>query len=184
MKNPYEVLGVPPYATEQEIKDAYRKLAKKYHPDGYENNPLSDLAREKMQEINWAYDTIITTRREKGFSNYSNIRNMIAAGRYFEAEQALNYVPKDKRNAEWYFLMGSLLYKKGWFEEADRHFKQAYTMDPNNPEYVQAFDYMRNHQSGPYRTYGERSDCDACTMCETLLCLNCLCNCCSGDGCC
>ncbi|MDR0817785.1 MAG: DnaJ domain-containing protein, partial [Clostridiales Family XIII bacterium] len=51
MRDPYEVLGVKPGASEAEIKSAYRELARKYHPDKYQDNPLGDLAQEKMQEI-------------------------------------------------------------------------------------------------------------------------------------
>jgi curved DNA-binding protein CbpA len=59
MNNPYEVLGVKPGASETEIKAAYKELVKKYHPDKYVDNPLADLAEEKMQEINEAYDTLM-----------------------------------------------------------------------------------------------------------------------------
>jgi curved DNA-binding protein CbpA len=59
MKDPYEVLGVPHGASEDEIKKAYRELARKYHPDNYANNPLADLAQEKMKEINEAYATLM-----------------------------------------------------------------------------------------------------------------------------
>jgi molecular chaperone DnaJ len=59
-KNPYEVLGLKPGAAEEEIKAAYRELVKKYHPDRYQNNPLSDLAEEKMREINEAYETLMS----------------------------------------------------------------------------------------------------------------------------
>ena len=57
MTDPYIVLGVKPDASDEEIKRAYRELARKYHPDNYQNNPLADLAEEKMKEINEAYDT-------------------------------------------------------------------------------------------------------------------------------
>ena len=66
MTDPYKVLGVSPSATDEEIKDAYRKLAKKYHPDQYGDSPLSELAGEKMKEINEAYDIIVSQRKNRG----------------------------------------------------------------------------------------------------------------------
>ena len=68
MRDPYEVLGVSQSASDEEIKKAYRNLARKYHPDNYQDNPLSDLAEEKMKEINEAYDLITKTRSGGGGS--------------------------------------------------------------------------------------------------------------------
>ena len=67
--DPYKVLGVSPSASDDEVKRAYRDLARKYHPDNYVDNPLADLAKEKMQEINDAYDTIMKQRQNGGASS-------------------------------------------------------------------------------------------------------------------
>ena len=63
--DPYKVLGVSRDASDDEIKKAYRELARKYHPDNYAGNPLADLVEEKMKEINEAYEMI---RRERNRS--------------------------------------------------------------------------------------------------------------------
>ena len=68
MNDPYEVLGVPETADDDEVKRAYRELARKYHPDNYVNNPLADLAEEKMKDINAAYEEIVRRRKEGGAS--------------------------------------------------------------------------------------------------------------------
>ncbi len=56
--DPYEILGISRNASQDDIRKAYRELVKKYHPDKYQGNPLADLAEEKLQEVNWAYDTL------------------------------------------------------------------------------------------------------------------------------
>ena len=63
-KTPYQVLGITPDASDEEVKQAYRALARKYHPDRYTNTDLADLANEKMQEVNAAYEEIQRIRAE------------------------------------------------------------------------------------------------------------------------
>ena len=65
MNDPYKVLNCPRNATEEQIKSIYRKLARKYHPDRYQNSPLADVASEKMKEINQAYDQIMNERKRR-----------------------------------------------------------------------------------------------------------------------
>ena len=68
--NPYEILGVNPGASQDEIKSAYRKLIKKYHPDQYGDNPLKELAQDKLIEINKAYEML--TKDSGKSNNYNN----------------------------------------------------------------------------------------------------------------
>ena len=198
MRDPYEVLGIKPTATDDEVKAAYRNLARKYHPDNYADNPLSDLAQEKMQEINEAYDAIVRMRKEGnagssqnggyraptgGPSRYGDIRTMIAQNRLMDAEMLLDGIPAYSRDAEWFFLKGSVLHKKGWLEEAYNHFATATRMDPNNYEYREAFNRANmGRQTGGYRGGAPAGQsCNACDVCQTLWCMDCCCELMGGD---
>ena len=65
MNDPYKILGVSPTASDDEVKKAYRELARKYHPDKYAGTDLADLASEKMKEVNAAYEEIQSMRSGK-----------------------------------------------------------------------------------------------------------------------
>ena len=194
MKDPYEVLGVGKNATDDEIKNAYRELARKYHPDNYTDNPLSDLAGEKMKEINEAYDAIMNRRKggkntyEGNYSSsnasaFPEVRSLINQGRLEQAQEVLDGVPPHERNAEWYFLNGTVLYRRGWFDQAYTSFATACRMDPANPEYRNALNRAQ-HQAGsqynPYRSYGS-GGMSTCDCCSNLICADCLCECMGGD---
>jgi hypothetical protein len=192
MKDPYKVLNISKDATDEEVKKAYRELARKYHPDNYAGNPLSDLVEEKMKEINEAYDQIQKERSGHGgyYGNtgdsgtgFIEIRNLINAGRYSDADVMLNSVSQSDRNAEWNFLKGVVLIKRGWYHDAQKYLETACYMAPDNAEYRNVLNQLRNTASsygGGYRTstYGSSSPCDICT---TLLCADCMCECCGGD---
>lgn len=188
MRDPYSVLGVSQNASDEEVKKAYRELARKYHPDNYQNNPLADLAEEKMKEINEAYDTI-TKQRSGGYSGgsggsyggyqqsyasanpaYARVRNLINAGDLNQAEQVLYEV--GQKDGEWYFLSGSIAYRKGWLDEAMQNYARAVQLEPNNMEYRQALNLMQRGSAGGYRPAGYSSaGCDPCTA---YLCCSCL----------
>lgn len=193
--DPYKVLGVTPETSDDDVKRAYRDLARKYHPDNYVNNPLADLAESRMKEINEAYDQVMNMRNGRtgagaaqtggnaqngaaGNPMYSQIRAAINAGNLAMAEEMLQRCPQ--RDAEWYFLTGSVYYRKGWFDEASRAYTQACQMDPSNAEYRNALNML--NMSGGYGGYRPMASMSACDCCAQLMCLNCCCNCC-GNGC-
>ena len=196
MKDAYEVLGVSRGATDDEIKEAYRNLARKYHPDSYTDNPLSDLAKEKMQEINEAYDTIIRERRggagpssgSTASGQYADVRAMINAGRMAEAETLLDGIPETQRGAEWYYLKSRVLCAKGWFDEGYNYASTACGMAPNNAEYAthkQRLDAQRRtggaYVNGSTGTGCGGSGCSGCDVCTGLMCADCCCECMGGD---
>lgn len=197
MRDPYEVLGVSKNASDEEIKNAYRALARKYHPDNYADNPLSDLAGEKMKEINEAYDEIVNMRKGSSSNStgsqrgpvraeYAHIRTLISNNMLDEAQRKLDEFQTNERDAEWYFLSGSVLYKRGWYSNAYSSFATAVNMDPNNAEYRQALNNMQRHQngsfSGPYRTGSNMGgSCNSCDFCSSLICADCCCECMGGD---
>lgn len=201
MNNPYSVLGVPENASDEEIKKAYRKLAKQYHPDNYVDNPLKDLAAEKMKEINDAYDTIQKMRasgNNGGYNNYGNngnngadpgdtgfvrVRRLISGGRIDEAEVILKGMTD--RNAEWHFLMSLILYRKGWLQDARSEINIACHMDPYNQEYRSFQQRMDSGSfSSPYagrNTNAPAAGCSTCDICNAILCADCCCECMGGD---
>ena len=196
MNDPYSILGVDRNASDEDIKKAYRELARKYHPDHYADNPLASLAAEKMKEINEAYDAIMNERRggndkktSGGYTasgEFKDVRDMINRGQIDKAQIVLDGVPIGKRNAEWYFLSGMVQYRRGYFDNAYSSFANAVRLDPNNPEYAQAYRNIQRQSSGryggnPYRTMPNAGGCDACDCCQGLICADCCCECMGGD---
>ena len=202
MTDPYSILGVSPNASDEEVKAAYKNLVKKYHPDNYDdNNPLKELANEKMQEINAAYDEIQRIRSgtasgDNTSSNYSNstgiyreIRIDINKRNFSDAQRKLYGILENQRTAEWHYLNSVILMQKNRINDAMRELEIACNMDPANLEYQRAKE-MFNQQAGAYGAnyygsagYAPRRDAasDACDCCTNLICLDCLCECMGGD---
>ncbi len=194
MRDPYEVLGVDRSASMEEVKAAYKELVKKYHPDKYVDNPLADLAKEKLQEVNEAYDAIC--KNQGGGQSYGSssgaygsayasadlqqARQMMNAGNIYGAETILNQT--SDRSAEWYFLSGSISYRKGWLDDAITKIQTAVSMEPSNLEYRQTLNRIMS-TGGMYQNtsfgkgYNNNSNDMCCQLCGMYMCADCLCDC-------
>ncbi len=177
MDDPYKVLGVSPDASDEEIKSAYRRLAKQYHPD---RNPGDAEAAKKMQQINDAYDRIKNPekahsqqRQSYGGYGYGGYRQSyeqpsgdqysqaayqyIRFGRYREALNVLNST--QERNARWYYLSALANDGLGNQVTALEHIRRAVSMEPGNPTYMELLNDIENggaayrRQAGSYRGF-------------------------------
>ena len=196
MDDPYKVLGVSPDASDEEIKKAYRRLARKYHPDV---NPGDEEAARQMQRINAAYEQIknpekarsgydpFGAQRRGGSTNAQQYQRAayqyIRFGRYREALNVLNGV--EERSAQWYYL--SALANEGLGNQvtAMEHIRRAVSMEPDNMEYLRQLKRMEGGgedyrtQAGNFR--GFKTGGNLCY--NAFLCW--LCNlCCFGRCCC
>ena len=173
--DPYKVLGVSRDASDEEIKQAYRRLAKQYHPD---RNPGDAEAAKKMQQVNAAYEQIknpAAANQTRGYSGYDPFSGQqhnaddsyqqaayqyIRYGRYQEALNAL--ANATARNARWYYL--SALAHEGLGNQitALEHIRRAVSMEPTNQQYLWTLNRMESggrvyqQQAGNYRGFTMR----------------------------
>ena len=199
MTNPYKVLGVNEGASQEEIRAAYLKLVKKYHPDKYIDSDLKELANEKLVEVNEAYEMLTkktastsshASRDGQGsYSSYggytgtgnaysgpnaaefSRARSFINQGNLQAAKAVLDAIPT--RNAEWYYLYGIVYLRQGWYDKAREYLTIAYQQNPGNPEYAAAYNSIRG-TGGAYTrrtgTYGVYNCGGPCAMLSSALC--------------
>ena len=178
MEDPYKILGVSPNASDEEIKRAYRALAKKYHPD---LNPGDAEAARKMQQVNAAYDQIKnpdkarrtgqsgqsgqyggyynpfdpfgayyqqSQQRQTGDQYQNSAHQYIRYGRYREALNALEN--STNRDARWYYLSALANDGLGNQVTALEHIRRAVSMEPDNREYLQTLEAIE-HGGAAYR---------------------------------
>lgn len=173
--DPYKILGVSPDASDDEIKQAYRRLAKKYHPD---LNPGDAEAAKKMQQINAAYEQIKNPEQASstgrngygsagGYGGYTGYNGYGGYGgysagqeedpyqrsayqyiRFRRYQEALNALSNcTQRNARWYYLSALANDGLGNQVTALEHIRRAVSMEPNNMEYLRALNAMENGAS-------------------------------------
>ena len=199
--DPYKVLGVSRDASDEEIKRAYRRLAKKYHPD---LNPGDAEAARKMQEVNAAYEQIKDP--DKAAQNSSGSYNPYGTGgynpfgsggydpfgssyrqssgpsyqqsaaqyiRFGRYREALNTLEASSdRDARWYYLSALANDGLGNQVTALEHIRRAVSMEPDNPEYIRVLDAMESGGSAYRQRTGDfRGFSMGATPCSSL----CLC---------
>ena len=181
--DPYKVLGLSPDASDEEVKRAYRALAKKYHPD---LNPGDREAARKMQEINAAYEQIKNPEKASqsgpgGYGSYGGYYDpfggyrqqsyggegddryqqaafqYIRFGRFQEALNALNSA--SQRNARWYYLSALANDGLGNQVTALEHIRRAVSMEPDNQLYLRTLEQIESggaayrQQAGNFRGF-------------------------------
>ena len=199
--DPYKVLGVSRDASDEEIKRAYRRLAKKYHPD---LNPGDAEAARKMQEVNAAYEQIkdpdkAAQNPSGGYNPYgSGGYNPFGSGgydpfgssyrqssgpsyqqsaaqyiRFGRYREALNTLEASSdRDARWYYLSALANDGLGNQVTALEHIRRAVSMEPDNPEYLRVLDAMESGGSAYRQRTGDfRGFSMGATPCSSL----CLC---------
>ena len=199
MKDPYQVLGVSHDASEDEIKKAYRKLCRKYHPDLNMNKPNADEYEARFREIQTAYQEIMDQRSGKntaddffGRNNYNTSNNdedsmhkkaavnFIQNRRFAEAVNVLNSIKN--RDAEWYYI--SAVAQSGMRNNAMalQYARTATSMEPNNVQYQMLLRQLENpsfhyqEMQSPYSQSDGSSECLKC--CAYNLICNMLLSCC------
>lgn len=195
MDDPYKILGVPHDASEEDIKKAYRRLAKKYHPD-VNKTPGAEATFKKIQN---AYQQAMDMKKNGGQSfwhqsyqqsyqqqgNYSsayqNVINYLNMGQYQAAYNVL--VNIEERGADWYYLYAIANYGMGNQIAAMEAAETACQMDPSNPQYRQLYAQMQQGRTR-YQSMQQPFGIFNGNCCCQLLLLNMCCGGCGGPLCC
>jgi DnaJ-class molecular chaperone len=202
MNENYELFGLDETATDEELKNRYAELKKKYNEDRWLEGEAGNEAARMLGKLDTAYLEIMTERREKERkqSHTDNIMREVAdeikAGDLTGAQKLLDDC--NDRSAEWHYLQAVLFYRKSWMNESKKQLEIALEMDANNAKYKDAYERLKKrmnyHEQSPYADGQGQSvhpendsqmggnGCSECLeCCYTYLCVNCLfnicCNC-------
>lgn len=202
MLDPYSVLGVSRNASMDEIKKAYRKLSRKYHPDANINNPNKEEAEEKFKQVQQAYDQIVREREQGasqsswsgefggGYQTQDDQRSMEmrAAANYINAahyQEALNVLNRmTERNGQWYYYHAVANAGAGNTASAMEDARRAVDMEPNNMQYQQLYQQLQSggqwywNQGNGYgyeRPGNGFGNCCCQCLCMNMLCPGCCC---------
>jgi len=197
----YDILQVSPTATDEEVKESYRNLKKKYNEDRWLEGEAGNNAARMLEKLDAAYEEIMAERREQRkpggkSSALEEVAELIRKGDIPGAQKKLDDC--NERDAEWHYLQSVVFYKKNWMNESKKQLEIAMQMDPASMKYRDAYDKLKSRAEYTRQTGGaadpdagnvgapdEQMGGNACancaSFCYTFLCVNCLfnlcCNC-------
>jgi DnaJ-class molecular chaperone len=198
MKKYYDFLGVPEYATDEEIDVRYQELREKYREDRWLEGDAGNQAAKNLTKLETAYKEIKESRKERGkntsgLNSFEEIAEMLKQDRVAEAQAALDKF--DQRTAEWHYLQAVVYYKKNWTNESKKQLEIAMQMEPSNGKYRAAYAKMNakneyqnqsaypggayqnpynNHNPQDNQMGGTNCCSECCSFCYTYLCVSCL----------
>ena len=197
----YDLLGLNEDATDEEIKERYGELKKKYNEDRWLDGEAGNEAARMLNKLDTAYTEIMSARREQsknteGKDAFQEIADLLKSDKLSEAQSRLDEF--NERGAEWHYLQAVVFYKKNWSNESKKQLEIAIQMDGSNTKYREAYEKLKSRadyrqQTGnapntnpdPVPNGDEQMGgnwCSQCfSFCYTFLCVNCLfnlcCNC-------
>lgn len=129
--DPYQVLGVPPTASDEEVKTAYRKLSRKYHPDSNVGKPDAAVAEERFKQVSWAYDEIMKMRSNpysytsQSRSNYSGYGQGTSYGYNYNSAYANSFNNRNPFNSQNFIHFDLSWINTNKFGEDGYHYRSA-----------------------------------------------------------
>lgn len=203
MQEYYEILGLTPESSNEEIESAYQQLKEKYSKERFLEGEAGNFAAKQLTKIETAYHEIMENRNYKrkdgdaSSYNYEDIELLIKKGDVSGAQSKLDDITE--RNAEWHYLQSVIFYKKNWMNESKKQLEIALSIEPHNAKYSEDYAKLkqkmeyneRQFKSGNMHDNGAFADdvdsnrqmggsgLDSCmSFCATWCCVNTLCNMC------
>ena len=145
-KENYELLQIAETATDEEVKEAYRALKKKYNEEMWQDGEAGNHAARMIVKLDAAYEEIMNERRELGKEKSGSgdalgeVSDAIKKGEISRAQSLLDNF--NERNAEWHYLQSVVFYKKNWMNESKKQLEIAMQMDPSNAKYKESYDKL------------------------------------------
>lgn len=161
MKNPYEILGLTPDASEEELRARYEQLVAKYKDERFLPGEAGNQAAEKLNDVEDAWREIMRDIEARKYSNdYDRIAALIKQKNYNAAQDALDAIAD--RGAQWHFYQSQVYYYREWLTECRKHLTMAIDLDPNNEKYRTALSrldtVMGNGKADPKNVHSQSGD--------------------------